>query len=185
MSILSDADIRRMWPNSEPGPASLDLHIGDSLLVWPRWILRDPRIDQSRLWKPVDLDSIRDDEGAPIDEPCWILKPGNRYLAATRERIAILPTHAAQIDARSSWARDGLAVIQGPAGWIDPGFRGRIVLELSVVGSELVIWPGARVCQMIVHELTTPCERPYAGRYQGQDDVTPSRHLLVTEAVNG
>ncbi len=114
------------------------------------------------------------------DELVWVLKPGHRYLAATKERLKIRTDIAGEIGARSSWGRDGLAVIQGPAGWIDPGFEGNPTLELSVVGSPLVLWPGARICQLILHELSSPCLRPYGhpdrdSKYQGDTMATPSR----------
>lgn len=164
MTILSDADLLRVWPDSAPGPASIDLHIGDTLLRWPDYVRRDPRIDQGAVWLMVDPD-----DGA------WVLKPGFRYLAATRERIRIPENLAGFISARSSWGRDGLAVIQGPAGFIDPGFLGRPTLELSVIGSELVLRPGDAVCQLVLHRLESPALSPYAGKYQGDDRPTPSR----------
>jgi deoxycytidine triphosphate deaminase len=169
MSVLSDRSLRAMYPDREPGPASIDLHLGDSLLYWPEWNIRDPRVDQSRHWKAAELHE--DVSGAPY----WLLKPGLRYLASTVERIEIRPDCAGQIGARSSWGRDGLAVICGPAGWLDPGYTGNPTLELSVVGSELVLWPGAAVCQLIVFRLTTVCERPYQGKYAGDQAPTPSR----------
>jgi dCTP deaminase len=115
-----------------------------------------------------------------IDGPVWVLKPGMRYQAVTRERLKIRPDLAGEIGARSSWGRDGLAVIQGPAGWLDPGYEGNPTLELSVVGSQLVLWPGARICQLILHELSSSCLKPYGhpgrqSKYQGDRAPTPSR----------
>lgn len=184
MSVLSDTVLRRIWPDSLVGPASIDLHLGDELKVWPSWIRRDPRIDQSDKWRPVGLTlAWTPDHGEhdPLEKPVWVLVPDQRYLTTTLESITIPDDCAGQLAARSSWARDGLAVIQGPAGWCDPGYSGRPTLELSVTGSELVIWPGARVLQLIVHRLEEPCARPYRGRYQGDQDATPSRqHLGMT-----
>lgn len=173
MSVQSDRSLAELWPHyrGDIGPASIDLHLGDTLLYWPDWVLRDPRTDQSALWKRADLLCIGDGSA-------WRLKPGLRYLATTREHITIPPDMAGQIGARSSWGRDGLAVIQGPAGWIDPGYSGRPTLELSVVGSELVLWPGAAICQLIVFALDRPCARPYDGKYQGDQGATPSRAHL-------
>lgn len=172
--VLSDADLRRIWPDSPHiGPASIDLHVGSVLWFWPPHVPRDPRHDQSVTWQREPLQDM--------DGHAWVLVPGYRYLAATRERIRIPTDCAGQISARSSWGRDGLAVICGPAGWCDPGYLGNPTLELSVIGSELVLWPGAAVAQLILHRLETPCERPYAGRYQGDSEPTPSRmHLEMT-----
>ena len=180
MAVLSDRDLSDLYPHyrGNIGPASIDLAIGGTLLEWPRKIMRDPRVDQSALWKTVPLKPVLDAEGEPVDAPCWVLKPGARYLATTRDPIRIPNDLAGQIGARSSWARDGLSVIQGPAGWCDPGYEGRPTLELSVVGSELVLWPGAVICQLILLELTTPCLSPYRGKYQSDLSPTPSRlHL--------
>jgi deoxycytidine triphosphate deaminase len=177
VTVLSDCTLTALYPEYRGtiGPASIDLAIGGKLWVWPRWIMRDPRVDQSELWRSVALAPIFDQEDEPVDEPCWILKPGVRYLAATAQRIKIPDDCAGQIGARSSWGRDGLAVICGPAGWIDPGYVGNPTLELSVVGSELVLWPGAVVAQLILHRLDRACERPYDGRYQHDSGPVASR----------
>lgn len=166
MSVLSDSALAALFPgyHGAIGPASVDLHLGDTLLWWPDWLRRNPRIDQHAIWKPVTLTS-----------EVWVLRPGVRYLAATRERIAIPVNLAGQIAARSSWGRDGLSVIQGPAGWIDPGFIGHPTLELSVIGSDLEVWPGAAICQLVLHTLSSACERPYSGKYQSDAAPTPSR----------
>lgn len=173
MSVLSDRDLIRTWPGCKPGPASVDLHLGETLRVWPDYVVRDPRTDQSDQWRDV-----------PLFDGVWTIKPGLRYLATTLERVRIPDNLAGQIAARSSWGRDGLAVICGPAGWIDPGFNGRITLELSVVGSPLVIWPGAAACQLVVMELSTLAMQPYSGRYQGDLTATPSRFHQDWEGAN-
>lgn len=171
MTLLSDRDLIALFPayHGAIGPASIDLHLGSTLLYWPDWIKRTPRIDQRKAWKPVGL----------VGES-WTLKPGIRYLAATAEKLTIPVNMAGQISARSSWGRDGLAVICGPAGFLDPGFRGNPTLELSVIGSDLEVWPGAAICQLIMHMLSSACERPYSdpsrrSKYQGDSAPTPSR----------
>lgn len=162
--ILSDVDLERVWPGIMAQPASVDLHLGDELRYWPDWITRDPRTDQSDQWR----------QQTPI-MGAWTLRPGVRYLAATRERITMPADLVALVSARSSWGRDGLAVIQGPAGLVDPGWSGRLTLEMSVVGSPLIVWPGARVAQLVVLRMTTPARRPYSGKYQGDQGAVPSR----------
>lgn len=174
MTVLSDIALRDLYPafHGATGPASIDLHLGDALLYWPDYITRDPRTDQSERWKAAPFENR--------ESPVWVLEPGIRYLAATTERLAIPSDHAGQVAARSSWGRDGLAVICGPAGYLDPGFVGHITLELSVIGSDLIVWPGAAVAQLVMHRLDRPCERPYRGKYVNDDAPTPSR--LWTEA---
>lgn len=184
MSVLGDTSLARIWPDSPfIGPASIDLHLGDELNVWPRWIRRDPRIDQSDKWRAVSLQlawTPESGEHDPLEEPAWVLEPNTRYLATTKERIRIPSDCAGQLSARSSWGRDGLAVICGPAGWCDPEFEGYLVLELSVIGSEIVIWPGAGCLQLVVHRLEEAVARGYRGKYQQQPGIVPSRtHVEV------
>lgn len=169
MSVLSDRGLAALYPHFHGaiGPASIDLRIGDTLLQWPSHVLRDPRTDQSDRWQTVPM---RD-----IDGMVWVLRTGTRYLATTRESITVPTDHAAQIAARSSWGRDGLSVICGPAGWIDPGYVGRPTLELAVIGSDLVLWPGALICQLIVMRLDQECEHSYGGKYLEDTAPTPSR----------
>ena len=155
-------------------PASIDLTLGDSLKVWSSWVTRDPRIDQSHLWSDV---ALADSEDAA---PVWVLDPGWRYLAVTEQEVRLPADLCGQLSARSSWGRDGLDVIQGPAGWIDPGWRGRLTLELSVSGSSLVIWPGASCLQLVLYQMAAPACRPYGHRdrtskYLGDWMPTPSR----------
>lgn len=178
MSVYSDHDLSDLYPEYRGtiGPASIDLHVGSALFAWPQDVARDPRTDQSDAWRSVPL-RYGQFGGDPVP-PHWVLEPGVRYLAATRERVRIPDDAAGQIGARSSWGRDGLAVIQGPAGWLDPGYVGNPTLELSVVGSHLVLWPGAAICQLILFRLTSPCVTPYRGKYREDADPTPSRlHL--------
>jgi deoxycytidine triphosphate deaminase len=178
VSVLSDRDLRAIWPDSPfIGPASIDIHLGNVLWFWPDSLLRDPRTDQSDDWERAPVLGIND------EAPYWILEPGLRFLAATRERIRIPDDCAGQISARSSWGRDGLNVICGPAGWCDPGYIGNPTLELSVIGSQLILWPGASIAQLILHRLETPCEHPYRGKYQDNAEPTPSRlHVEVSHA---
>lgn len=177
MSMLSDRSLADLYPHYRGaiGPASLDLALGDRLLIWPSWVRRDPRVDQADQWRVVDTETLPDREGE-----VWVLRPGCRYLAATHERVRIPDTMAGQIVGRSSWGRDGLAVIVGPAGFLDAGYHGNPTLELTVTGSELVVWPGATVAQLVLHELSTPADRPYGhpsrrSKYQLDRLPTPSR----------
>lgn len=190
--ILSDGLIRARLADRSLGiapiddraiqPASIDLTLGDSLLVWPRYVTRDPRLDQAAYWHPAPIDEcwIADAAGNGATTRSWILKPGLRYLGVTEQEIRLPADLAGQLSARSSWGRDGLDVIQGPAGWVDPGWTGRLTLELSVTGSPLAIWPGAPCLQLVLYQLAEAACRPYghkerASRYQGDRAATPAR----------
>lgn len=84
---------------------------------------------------------------------------------------SFIPTH------NSSLGRLGL-VVHSTAGFIDPGFKGPITLELSNVGvNPIMLWPGMPIAQLVVNELTSRSSG-YKGKYQGQTGPTTSKFYL-------
>jgi dCTP deaminase len=159
------------------GPASYDLHLGDELRVyttvtpWEAHIPIDPKNPPpARLLAPSNVGY----------GPFWTLTPGRVYLACTREYTE---THglAAQVAGRSSWGRYGLFV-HVTAGFIDPGFCGRITLEL-VATQPVIVRPGDLIAQ-IVYSTITGEYQPYRGRYQHDTGPTASRFHLPTPSVS-
>jgi dCTP deaminase len=48
------------------------------------------------------------------------------------------------------------------AGYIDPGFEGKITLEISNIGKmPVALYPGQRVCQIVFETMTSPSAKPY------------------------
>jgi len=88
-----------------------------------------------------------------------------------------VPTH------NSSLGRLGL-LTHSTAGFIDPGFRGHVTLELSNVANlPIKLYPGMKIGQICVLPLTSAAEHPYGSsqygsRYQDQRGPTPSRSYL-------
>jgi dCTP deaminase len=110
----------------------------------------------------------------------YVLRPGVFVLACTLEKIT-MPAHlAAQIDGTSTLGRLGL-VVHSTAGWVDPGFRGTLTLELSVAGPlPVVLAPADKIAQLCLFRCSSPAERPYGSpelrsRYQGQNGPTAPR----------
>jgi len=100
--------------------------------------------------------------------------PKEFFLATTSERIKLPNTLCAQLDGRSSIGRLGIAV-HITAGYIDPGFEGQITLEIFNCSDKPVkLEVGCRICQLIFHKLSSPCKRPYQGKYQNQKGVVAS-----------
>jgi hypothetical protein len=61
---------------------------------------------------------------------------------------------------------------------VDAGWSGHLTLELSNVANlPITIYPGMKIGQLCLFEMTSPAERPYGdrGKYQGQRGPTPSR----------
>jgi deoxycytidine triphosphate deaminase len=88
---------------------------------------------------------------------------------------SFIPTH------NSSLGRLGL-LIHSTAGFIDPGWNGHVTLELSNVANlPVTIYPGMKIRQISVVQLTEPAATPYGSgdigsKYQGQRGPTPSRY---------
>ena len=127
----------------------------------------------------ITLDSeleYREYEGDAI-----ILPPQSFLLATTVERFK-LPCHlTAFVEGRSSIGRIGLFIQN--AGWVDPGFEGRITLELYNANSlPIELRAGRRICQLVFCRLDQSASAPYNGKYKGQQRPMGSRIHLDPEA---
>ena len=181
MTILSDGELEAAMTagsitvyglqDGAIQPASIDLHLAWPIKVMhrsPQWIL-DPEGGNDDAFIEV---------GATDDE--YTMNSGQFILASTVETVLLGSRFAAQVSGISSLGRIGLDVSNG-CGWIDPGFAGKIVLEVSNnAKARVVLRPGMRIGQLVVHRLGEPAERPYGhysrnSKYQGQDGVWGAR----------
>ena len=154
-------------------PASVDVRLGRRFLEFERANI--PCIHPNREEEVEDyVSETVVDEGEE-----FILHPGDFVLGTTKERVEVPPDLVAQVEGRSSLGRLAV-VVHATAGFIDPGYRGQVTLELSNLGTAPVaLTPDMRISQLVFTELTTPADRPYgAGRgskYQDQDGPQASR----------
>ena len=181
--LLSDRDIRAelaaervaLTPFDESmiQPSSIDVRLDNRFRVF--YTARHPYIDVKQ---PMD-DLTELVEVKPDD--AFILHPGEFVLGSSLERVGIPPDLAARLEGKSSLGRLGL-MTHSTAGFLDPGFTGHVTLELSNVANlPITLYPGMRIGQIAVFQLTTEAERPYGSRgvgskYQGQRGPTPSRY---------
>lgn len=127
----------------------------------------------------VKLNGFKPLANIPNDHPVIALKPGERILAHTHEFFGIKPPGAYDLRARSSWARNGVAVCFD-AGWVDPGYINRLTLEIfNLNHRETVLLPvGERIAQA-VFQVTGEVEGDYgagrdsnfSGKYQTGTDL--------------
>ncbi len=109
----------------------------------------------------------------------WILHPGEFALGSTWEYVKLDASLAARLEGKSSLGRLGI-LTHSTAGFIDPGFEGHITLDLSNVSTLPVkLWPGKKIGQMCVFQLSSPAEHPYGSagtgsHYPCQRGPTPS-----------
>jgi dCTP deaminase len=182
-SVLSDSTIRELiesgrividpFDSSMVQPASVDIRLGNSFRVF-----HNHRIQSIDLGSPPrDLT-----EHVEIgDEGEFVIHPGEFVLGRTQEWVEIPDDVVCRIEGKSSIGRLGL-VVHATAGFVDPGFKGTLTLEIANFNSvPIVLRPGLFICQLSFMALDRPAERPYGhpdlgSHYHGQRDATESRY---------
>ena len=180
--VLSDRTIREELDKGririnplEPSciqPASVDLHLDNKVLLFrngerPYIDIRKPQED---LMQPTEI----------VGDVPFILHPGEFVLASTLEYIEVPDDIVARLDGKSSLGRMGL-IIHSTAGYVDPGWKGNLTLELTNVARLLItLYYSMKIGQISFLRLTAPAERLYGSpglgsKYQGQQEPTPSR----------
>ncbi len=165
--ILSDKDIKKFFgegkikikpePNWEIqlGPASVDFRLGDEFRIFNH--TTNPYIDPQKEKTFHNLTKkIKIQDKLPL-----VIQPRQFILGVTLEEIELPDNIGARIEGRSSWGRLGI-IIHSTAGYVDPGFRGRLTLEISNIGMlPVLLYPGMRLCQIAFESLSSPAETPY------------------------
>lgn len=105
------------------------------------------------------------------------LVPGARMLADTQEWIEIADNIVARVEGKSSLGRQFI-MVHSTAGFIDPGWKGTITLELANIGHQTIMLnPGDPICQISFDWLDNSAIRPYGSEglnshYLGQSGPT-------------
>ena len=98
------------------------------------------------------------------DDVPFMLHPGEFILGSTSERIEIPDDLVARLEGKSSLGRIGL-LIHSTAGYVDPGWKGHLTLELTNVSRiPVTLYYGMRIGQISFLRLSTPVDRPTAHR---------------------
>lgn len=96
------------------------------------------------------------------------IAPGDAILAVTREYIKMPNGVCGQIFTKSTLGR--MFINHMMAGFVDPGFHGRLTLELVNDGKHSILIPvGARIVQIILSKVDG--DYTYDGRYQGAETL--------------
>ena len=180
--VLSDGAIRRQIAGGrivvrpidleDIQPASIDLRLDRRFLVFSN--ARQPYIDVRG-----PLDNLTEEVCIEDDRP-FMLHPGEFALGSTVEHIELPDDLVARLEGKSSLGRLGL-LIHSTAGYVDPGWKGHLTLELSNVARlPIALYYGMKIGQISFLQLTAPAERLYGSpelgsRYQGQTGPTASR----------
>lgn len=106
-----------------------------------------------------------------IDDGPYHLSQGTLALGATLEWVEVPADLAGVLAGKSTRARQGL--ILESAGYVDPGWRGELTLELANLSPRpILLTHGMRIGQLRFEQLTAPAARPYGveglgSHYQG------------------
>lgn len=189
MAILTGPEIKRQIGKGnividpfDPklvGPNSVDLHLGDKLLVYAdrryRKCIVDPIPPYPHAYAIDSRDPPETVEVPLLRADAWLLVPGRVYLGSTREYTetrGFVP----YVDGRSSLGRLGV-FCHVTAGRGDNGFKGEWTLELVVV-EPIVLYQGQRIAQLTFHTVEGPqvlygATNNTSGRYQGDRGPQP------------
>ena len=143
--ILSDRDIRvalefkeieiSPMPSDDAfQPSSIDLRLGEGFI------------------------SI---DGTKLADKQITVQPNDFLLASTLESVQLPSGIVAKLEGKSSIGRKGIFV-HVTAGYVDPGWKGRLTLEIYNASSEpFVLKSGNKICQIRFMRLSSPVERMY------------------------
>lgn len=177
-------------------PSSLDISIGAKakLLVKPQqaniYIKEGIDIEKDALgnaFLPVDIGDEKMDSDAPYKmvfdieknkfHPLYLIKyvlePGERILCESEQFFDLPADISLSLSLKSSRAREFYN--HQLSGHIDPGFTGRLTLELiNDSYAFLPLTQGLRIAQVIFHK-HLECTTPYQGKYQSDQTVSVSK----------
>lgn len=149
-------------------PASIDCRLDRNFLVV-----------EDRNMQMIDLNTAI--EYREYESDFITIPPHSFLLATTMEYIELPDDLTAFVEGRSSIGRIGLFIQN--AGWVDPGFKGQITLELYNANSlPICLEAGRRICQLVFCKMDQKALHPYQGKYQGQKRTTGSRVFKDVES---
>ena len=169
MAVLPDVEIitlcrRDLVTPYDPdlvNPASLDVRLGENLLV---------EVPTSPKLVPYSI------AGHTKEKP-FMLQPHEFVLSETLEEFRLPDCIAGQLALKSSRAREGIEHLL--AGYIDPGYCGRLTLELQNARAlhPVALWPWMRIAQIVFHRMSMLPAKDYSmtGRYQNDKAVQGSK----------
>lgn len=177
MAVLADHEIEqelkqgRLIIDPKPkriNPASVELTLGREIVYLKRTLTNE--IDLKKKFPEDMVERFMMDP-----KKGFSIKPGEHYLATTEELIELSSDLTMMVLGKSTIGRIGLVPVT--AGYIDPGFRGQITLEIyNVSHTPVIIYPGMFFAQGVILRMSSPAKIPYNKRktslYRGQSGVT-------------
>lgn len=166
-AFIADTPLIEPYTPEQVQPASYDVRLGNDFKIFERD--HNTAIDLS---DPVDITKhvhIRNGD-------FFTLHPGEFVLGVTQEFVNMPNDLVSRIEGKSSVGRLGI-LVHVTAGFIDPGFRGPITLEMaSLHPLPVKLRPGKLIAQLSFERMASPAAQPYRGRYQNAQGVESSKY---------
>jgi len=183
--ILSQKDIRKLvktnkisfapeLEETQWGEASVDLHLGRQF-TWYRKGIEGVTLSVAQGLGTLGSLNLFETE----DRDSYDLLPGELVLALTHESVKVPNKLIARVEGRSTYARVGLSM-HHTAPWIQPGWEGQIVLEISNHGPlPIKLTPLLdRPCQLSFLELKSAVPPSIAYGSRPTDSYQRQKHPL-------
>jgi dCTP deaminase len=157
-----------------------ELHIDpfDKELVQPASY--DLRLHGKILASPLGPNTLGEMVHLTDDKPTFEIQSGQMVGVLSVERFTFPLTLAGRFGIKSDFARKGIIAFGGLQ--LDPGWRGRLILNLLNVGPEPIsIKKGEPLFSVEFHQLDEPTN-PYGGPQQDQDDFKEEQIQYILSA---
>lgn len=188
--LLTDSDIKKALKMGQIkilpkpklkealGSCSIDLRLGRSFRVFElsKYSFIDP-FDEKQKQEVTREYFIRNGN-------YFMMHPGDFVLATTLETVELAADICGRLEGRSSMGRLGI-VVHSTASLVDPGFCGKIVMELGNLGRiPVALYPGMRICALtfdkLEHAVSVPYGKKKSAKYFRQN--APVESKIVQEA---
>ncbi len=174
MGVLSGRQIKELVKNHklliEPfdealvQPATYDLRLGPKILASP--------LSADKLGVVIELTK---------DKPNYEIQSGQMVGILSLEKLALPLDICGRFGICSSLARKGINAFGGVQ--LDPGFRGRLTMNLLNVGPEPITLPlYEAIFSVEFSRLEEEAEVGYSGAYQDQDDFPAEQYNYILSA---
>lgn len=182
--ILSDKEIKKYLKEGKititPKPdlkkqlsgASIDLRLGNEFRIFEH--SQNLFIDPKKFSNYTKLVKISPNKS-------FIIHPGEFILGITLETIGIDNSLCAKIDGKSSVGRMGI-IVHSTAGHVNPGWKGKLTLEISNIGPlPVILYPGMNICQLVFETLTSQASDFYRKKDKYRNQKSPQDSRIYKE----
>jgi len=174
MGVLSGRQVRDLVKNDKLG-----IEPFDEALVQPATY--DLRLGNKILASPLSVDKLEVVIELTKDRPSYDIQSGQMVGILSLEKLCLPLSICGRFGIRSAIARKGINAFGGVQ--LDPGFRGRLTMNLLNVGPEPVtLTLHEAIFSVEFARLEEEAEVSYSGPYQDQNDFPAEQYNYILSA---